>query len=327
MAVYAVAGATTWGVTLASLLAANGHRVHLLCRTASEAEAIQRRRTIPRLPSVTLSESVSAIQTDHCPSEIAGVVLAVPSTMFRENAQALSHLRDAPLLSATKGIERGSLTRMSEIAIAMGWSPNQVCVLSGPNLAREILDGKPAATVIAGPADEAQRWQKAFQSPSFRVYESDDVCGVETGGALKNVVAIAVGIAVGLDAGTNATAALMTRGLAEISRLGVALGAKPSTFLGLAGLGDLVATCSSPLSRNRRLGQLLAQGYRLEQARESIGETIEGADAAPLAVELGRRTGVETPLTDAVAAILGGQETIDAATDRLLGRIPRRETP
>lgn len=326
MAAYAVVGATTWGVTLASLLAANGHRVYLLCRNDAERASIAERRTIPRLAHFQLPAVVVPMNIAHCPGEIEGAVVAVPSASFRSNLASVAPLHDIPLLSATKGIEQASLMRMSEIAIEMGWSPHQVCVISGPNLAREILDGKPGATVIAGPSDQAARWQQAFHSRSFRVYKSDDVCGAETAGALKNVVAIAAGIAVGVDAGINATAALITRGLAEISRLGIALGAQPSTFMGLAGLGDLVATCSSPLSRNRRLGELLAQGYGLTQARESIGETTEGAATAPLAVELGRRTGVETPMAEAVAAVLAGQQTIAAAIDRLLDRIPRRET-
>jgi glycerol-3-phosphate dehydrogenase (NAD(P)+) len=261
-----------------------------------------------------------------CPVEIDGVVIAVPSASVRRNLELIPHLRRIPLLSAAKGIERGTLLRMSEVAVDTGWRISEVCVLSGPNLAREILAGKPAATVIAGPTVEAGRWQEAFHSRSFRVYQSDDVCGVEIGGALKNVVAIAAGVSIGLDAGVNAMAALMTRGLAEIARLGVVLGAEPATFLGLAGLGDLVATCGSPLSRNRRLGEFLARGQTLEASRAAIGETVEGAATAPLAVELGRSRGVEMPIAEAVAAILSGFSTVEAATEQLLGRMPRRET-
>jgi glycerol-3-phosphate dehydrogenase (NAD(P)+) len=199
-------------------------------------------------------------------------------------------------------------------------------VLSGPNLAPEIAARLPAASVVASAAEgEAARWQDALAGPAFRVYRSTDVTGVEVAGAVKNVIALAAGAAFGREYGLNTVATIVTRGLAEMARLGAALGARAETFLGLAGVGDLTATCFSPLSRNRRMGELLALGRSPEEALRAVGGVVEGVPTAPVALELARRHGVEMPITEQVAAVLRGAESVEGAMAALLGRAAKPE--
>jgi glycerol-3-phosphate dehydrogenase (NAD(P)+) len=317
LARFAVVGATSWGVTLAWLLLRGGHTVTLVTRSQSETGAVRERKGIDRLPGVVLD----GVQVTHLPvfsQDIDGIVLAVPAQSVRTTLTTLNS-GGAPLLSAAKGIELGTGLRMSEVARQFSNSP--VAALSGPNLSHEIVAGLPAAAVIASSdAESAVMWRDALSTGAFRAYTSHDITGVELGGALKNVVAIAAGAAWGLEFGANAVATLMTRGLAEITRLGVALGAEPLTFQGLAGVGDLAATCYSPLSRNRRLGELLSHGTAPAEALSQIGETVEGAATARVAVELGTRVAIDLPIANEVVAVLDGRHSVREAMQILLSR-------
>lgn len=258
---------------------------------------------------------------------LSGIVLAVPAQAVRQAFAETRLARDLPILSTAKGIETGTAMLMSEVAVEAGWPSRLVAALSGPNLAHEIARGLPAAAVVGGEDACSQMWQVALNQNNFRVYRSDDITGVEVGGALKNVIAIAVGAASGLGAGMNATAALLTRGLAEMTRLGLALGADPGTFLGLSGIGDLVATCYSTLSRNRRFGEMLAAGTVADDALRAIGEAVEGVETARSAITLARRHAVEMPITAEVAALINGETTLSGAVTRLLARPPQSEGP
>lgn len=326
MARYAVLGTTSWGVTLASVLARGGHDVVVLARNAPEATEAARRRGIARLPELVLPATVECVPQGEWDGNAAGLVAAVPAQSLRASIVDLDVSRGTTLLSAAKGIEHGTLLRMSEVAVEAGWPADRVAVISGPNLAHEVARGLPAAAVVASSSPEtATVWQQALSHGAFRCYRSGDVIGTELGGALKNVIAIAAGAAAGLDLGANAIAAIMTRGLAEITRLGVALGADPSTFQGLAGIGDLAATCYSPLSRNHRLGELLARGMAPGDALADIAETVEGATTTPVALELAQRMGVELPIAEQVAAVLEGRSTVGEAMVSLLSRALRSE--
>jgi len=323
---YAVLGATSWGLTLARLLLANGHRVTILVRHEAEQADLATRRGIARLPEVILPPAVDIIPVATTTAAFDGLVVAVPAQSVRANATALAVPRSVPILSAAKGIELATGALMSDIFVDAGWEPALVSVISGPNLAHEIARGLPAAAVVAASdQSRAAAWQTALSGGAFRVYRSEDVAGVEVGGALKNVIAIAAGAAVGMGFGSNAVAAIMTRGLAEITRLGVALGARPLTFQGLAGVGDLAATCFSPLSRNRRFGELLAAGRTATEAAAEIGESVEGAFTAPIALSLGRHHGVELPISEQVVAVIEGRATVPEAMSRLLSRELRPE--
>ena len=317
---YVVCGATSWGVTLASLLSINHERVTIVTRHPAEADRVRAQRGIPRLPEVSLNERV-AVVTEAPPFEsVEGIIFAVPAQSLRMAASHFPSYHTVPVLSAAKGIELSTSQRMSEV-LAEHWPMGQIAVLSGPNLAHEICRGLPAASVVASVNPEtAVAWQRALATPTFRLYTSSDVAGVELAGALKNVVAIAAGAAVGLNLGANAVAAIVTRGLAEITRLGLALGAEPATFSGLAGVGDLTVTCFSPLSRNHRLGELLATGISPAHALSRIGEAVEGAATAAVAVDLARRAGVEMPIAREVAAVLAGERQVGEAMVTLLAR-------
>lgn len=321
----AVVGATSWGCTLATLAAAGEAGVVMVTRHAAEADGVRALRGIARIPEAVLPTRVEVCEPKAMGS-VDRVLLAVPAQALRATLVSLPVTPQTPVLSAAKGLERSTQLRMSAVIASLGWAPGKIAALSGPNLAHEVARGLPAAAVVAS-ADvaEAIRWQEALNRPAFRVYTSADVTGVELAGALKNIIAIAAGAAAGLGLGANAVAAVMTRGLAEITRLGVALGADPLTFQGLAGVGDLSVTCFSPLSRNRRLGELLAQGRTPSAALAEIGEVAEGAASAPVAVEMARRAGVELPIAEQVVAVLAGTASVHDAMAVLLGRGPRAE--
>lgn len=329
MSRFAVVGATSWGVTLTSLLARNGHDVQLICRTEDEAAQVRERRGLERFPLVTLPATAVPIPAARAdPDGCAGLVVVCPAQHVRRTIASLTAFKAVPALSAAKGIEHGSNARMTSVLIECGWAPRLVAALSGPNLAREIAAGLPAASVVAAhDASLAVMWQHALGGSAFRLYRADDVIGVELGGALKNVVAIAAGACAGLGLGSNAMAAVVTRGLAEITRLGVAMGAQPLTFQGLAGVGDLVATCMSPLSRNHRLGILLAEGKPAADALGMIGEAVEGAQTAPVALAMARHANVEMPITEQVCAVLAGAADVRAAMGALLRREAAAEEP
>lgn len=324
---YAVLGATSWGLTLASLLERNAHAVSVLVRSEAEATVVAERRGIARLPEVRLGPTVAVRPAGAAPPGLDGLVLAVPLQSLRTSLQSCPTLIAIPVLSAAKGIERGTALRASEVIAEAGWTRRLVSVLSGPNLAHEIVRGMPAAAVVAANEDaQARLWQTALSHGAFRCYSSRDVLGVELAGALKNVIAIAAGAAWGLNFGANAVAAILTRGLAEISRLGLALGAELATFEGLAGVGNLAATCFSPQSRNRRLGELLAQGRTPGEAMAEIGEVVEGAATAPVALTLAARAGIELPIAAAVAAVVEGRWTVVDAMRELLLRPLKAES-
>ncbi|HWO71953.1 MAG TPA: NAD(P)H-dependent glycerol-3-phosphate dehydrogenase [Dehalococcoidia bacterium] len=329
MARVAVIGTTGWGTTLAALFGRNGNDVFLMARTAAEADAINAaRENVRHRPGLRLPPNVSATIDPEALAASDLVVLAVPSATLRSNLvrYAPAIAADASVLSAAKGIEPDTCLRMSEIMAAFGIEEERVLVLSGPNFASEIASGLPAATVIAGrQRQRAEAAQKLLAGPTLRVYTSDDVVGVEIGGALKNVIAIACGLSDGLGYGENARAALITRGLAEITRLGVAAGAQPLTFLGLAGLGDLVLSCGSNLSRNRRLGLALARDASLSEALASIDGVVEGVVTARAVPVLASRLAVEMPICASLHAVLfEGKSSIEAGRE-LMARAARQE--
>lgn len=317
-----VVGSGNWGTTLVWLLARAGRAVTLLVRTAEEAARLRTEGENARyLPGVALPPGLAIDDNPANALRDAGVVLlAVPSQTMRHNAAAIrAHVPvEAVVLSCAKGFERATLLRMSEvIAAELGAERERVGALSGPNIAREIVENKPAVSVVATyGAAPARAAQALLTSPMFRIYTSDDVVGVELAGALKNIIALGAGISDGMRAGDNAKAAFMTRGLAEIARLGLVLGANPLTFAGLAGLGDLVATCASPHSRNRRLGQALAEGLTLEAAKAQLGQVAEGITTVLAARELAVRCGVDMPVNEQLHAILfQGKEPRAAIAD------------
>jgi len=320
MGSYAVIGATSWGVTLAWLLSHNDNDITLITRSREEARKVADRRGVERLPEVRLGDQVTVLHASGAAGSPDGIVVATPAQSFRETLQS-THFARVPVLSAAKGIEHGTGLLMSEVLHDLGWRTESIAVLSGPNLAHEVAKGLPAASVVASAAPElAGSWQRALSGGAFRAYTSDDVVGVELGGAFKNVIAIAAGAAWGLSFGANAVATIMTRGLAEMTRLGTAMGARPLTFQGLAGVGDLAATCFSPLSRNRRLGELLAHGKTPRQALAMIGEAVEGAATTPVALTLARRYHVDLPIAEQVAAVLDGRRDVRSAMTELLSR-------
>jgi glycerol-3-phosphate dehydrogenase (NAD(P)+) len=303
----AVFGAGSWGTTFAKVLADAGSDVTLWARRREVAEAVAQRRENPDyLPGVTLPAGLRSTSDPRVALEGAeAMVLAVPSQSLRHNLTAWSGLidRSTTLISLAKGVELGTLKRMSEVVVeVLGVPAHQVAVVSGPNLAKEIAAEQPTGSVIAcSDHDRAVAVQQACTTGYFRPYTITDVVGCELGGAAKNVIALSCGMAGGLGFGDNTLATLITRGLAEMSRLGQALGADPMTFAGLAGLGDLVATCSSPLSRNRAFGERLGRGETVAQAQLAAhGQVAEGVKSCSSIRELALRSGVEMPITEVV---------------------------
>ncbi|MBM7805523.1 glycerol-3-phosphate dehydrogenase (NAD(P)+) [Geodermatophilus bullaregiensis] len=305
----AVLGAGSWGTTFAKVLADAGCTVSLHARRPELCQAITETGENPDyLPGVKLPGSLTA--TTDAAQALDGadvVVLAVPSQSLRDNLLAWTPLLppDSTLLSLMKGVELGSTKRMSEVIREVtGAGPDRVAALSGPNLAREIAEEQPAATVIACPdVERAEAVQAACHTPYFRPYTNRDLVGCELGGAVKNVIALACGMAEGMGFGDNTRASLITRGLAETARLGTALGAELTTFAGLAGLGDLVATCSSPLSRNRTFGERLGRGMSLEEVQRTTRQVAEGVKSCRPVLELARAHDVDVPLTEAVVRV------------------------
>lgn len=327
----AVMGAGSWGTTFTKLLLDAGGDVVLWGRRPEVVEAVNERHENPDyLPGVTLPPGVRATLD---PAEaLKGadfVALAVPAQTLRENLGAwVPHLPpDAVLVSLMKGVEMGTARRMSEVIREVADVPQErVGVFCGPNLAREIASGEPGAAVAAC-VDEAvaRRLQAATMTPYFRVYTSTDVVGCELGGAVKNIVALCVGMSVGLGFGASTQALLITRGLAEIARLGAALGADEHTFAGLAGMGDLVGTCISPLSRNRTFGENLGRGMTLDEVIAVTKQTAEGVKSSEAVLELARKHNVEMPITEAVTAVLHHGMPIKEAAVSLISRSPKPE--
>ena len=319
---HVVVGTGSWGTTLAVVLARIGHPVVLLARTAEEAQQLAQAGENARfLPGVPFPRRLTVSADWKLAGTAALLIVAVPSDTV-EAALAGLNGQLAPrsvIVSASKGLASNDQRRLSEVIGAR--FANSVAVLSGPNLAREIARDLPSSTVVAShQAHSAAAVQRAFAGGMMRVYTSEDVVGLELAGALKNVIALAAGAADGLELGDNAKAALITRGLAEISRLGVALGAQARTFAGLAGIGDLVATCASPLSRNRRLGEALVRGESWQAAQARLGQVAEGVPTTRAAVALARRAGVEMPIAEQMHAILFEGRSPRAAVLELMQR-------
>lgn len=327
----AVLGGGSWGTALAWILGEKGTPVRLWFRDAEQAEraAITRRneRYLPELPlpdtiemTADLAEAVRGVSL---------IVVAVPTGAVRQTLAALlPHLPGAtPILLAAKGLERDTGRRLTEVAAdVLGDRSTRVAVLSGPNLAGEIVRGMPAATVIAGEEEATLReMQHAFGTPLFRVYTNTDVAGVELGGALKNPIAIAAGISDGLGFGNNTKASLLTRGLAEITRLGVAAGARAATFSGLSGVGDLLTTAYSPLSRNYRVGLALGQGDSLPHAQATLHQVAEGVPTTEAACRLAERLGIEAPIMQELRKLLFEGAPVRECVTRLMTRPYRGE--
>jgi glycerol-3-phosphate dehydrogenase (NAD(P)+) len=329
---FAVFGAGSWGTTFAKVLADAGTDVILWSRRREVSEAITAQRENPDyLPGVRLPANLASTSDPRVALDGAtDVVLAVPSQSLRHNLTAWRGLIDpgSTLISLAKGVELGTLKRMSEVVVeVMGVPEHQVAVVSGPNLAKEIAAEQPTASVIAcTDHDRAVAVQQACTTGYFRPYTNTDVVGCELGGACKNVIAVSCGMAGGLGFGDNTLATLITRGLAETARLGESLGANPMTFAGLAGLGDLVATCSSPLSRNRSFGERLGRGESVAQAQAAAhGQVAEGVKSCSSIRELAMRGGVEMPITEVVHRVChDGFDPREMAGD-LLGRKTKPE--
>lgn len=325
-----ILGAGAWGTTLAIVAHRAGALPTLVTHRADDAEIMATTRQHPRsLIGVHIPETIQIAGDPMKAGETDLLVLAVPTQKLRSALPTLPlALRDTTILSAAKGIEIGTLRRPTEVIGEVLGRPTGtgICALSGPNLAGEIAAGLPAAAVVAGTDAAATAFvQRALGSGRFRLYTSADPLGVEIGGALKNIVAIGAGIAAGLQMGENAKAAFITRGLAEITRLGVALGADPLTFGGLSGVGDLLATCTSTQSRNYRVGLGLAAGQPLETILSTMGETAEGVTTTRAAAALAARVGVEMPITEALHGVLFAGTNVASAIEGLLLRSPTGE--
>jgi glycerol-3-phosphate dehydrogenase (NAD(P)+) len=328
----AIYGTGSWGTAFAAVLADAGCRVTLWGRRPEIAEAINDTRRNPDYhPGLELPPSVTATAD---PAEAAAdaefVFLAVPSQSLRDNLAAWAPLLrpDAVLVSMMKGIELGTAKRMSEVIeeVVPQAGPADIAVLSGPNLAPEIAARQPAASVVACRDEEvARRIQAACHTSYFRPYTNTDVVGCELGGAVKNVIALAVGIAAGMGLGDNTKASLITRGLAETTRLGLAMGADPYTFAGLAGMGDLVATCSSPLSRNNTFGRNLGGGMSLAETIAHTRQTAEGVKSCESVADLARRHGVDMPIADTVVDIVHNGKPPMVAVKELMSRSAKPE--
>ncbi|HEX3707367.1 MAG TPA: NAD(P)H-dependent glycerol-3-phosphate dehydrogenase [Mycobacteriales bacterium] len=327
----AVIGAGSWGTAFAQVLVDSGTETIVCARRADLAAAINDSHENPDyLPGIALTPSLRATADPAEALEGAEiVVLAVPSQTLRANLVELVGLLpgDAMLVSLMKGVELGTDKRMTEVIREVAGVPDdRVAAVSGPNLAKEIANREPAAAVVACTDLEVARVvQDACHSGYFRPYRNHDVIGCELGGAVKNVIALAVGMAAGLGLGDNARASLITRGLAETARIGVALGAEPLTFAGLAGMGDLVATCSSPLSRNRTFGEDLGRGLSVEQVVAKTRQTAEGVKSCRSILDLARQHGVAAPITEHVVKVVDEGMSVPDMLSSLLASLPKHE--
>ena len=337
----AVLGAGAWGTAIACALAARGpaaHRVTLWARAPALAQELHAQREngrylpgCPLLPALEVTSDLGAALAPVQAQPAAGlIVVATPTAGLRPTLQALAAqglAGGAPLVWLCKGFERDT-HQMAHQIVAAEWGEAALQAsgpLSGPSFAEEVARGLPTALTVAGPAPFCAQVTRVVHGGALRVYSTDDVLGVEIGGAVKNVLAIATGIAESLGLGLNARAALMTRGLAEITRLGVALGARAETFMGLTGMGDLILTCTGDLSRNRKVGLLLGRGVGLSAALAQLGHVAEGVWSAPAVIARAQAVGVEMPLAQAVCDVLDGRSTPADALRRLLARDPKRE--
>jgi len=325
-----VVGGGSWGTAFAGVLAEAGHTVELACRDAQAVSELTERRENPRyLPGIRIGEGVQPVLLDLARQAPQAdlIALALPAAAYAVTAAALRPAAHAYVVTLAKGLDPVGHRLLADVVVdATGHDAARVAPLSGPNHAEEIAAGQPAASVVASTdADVACALQQALSTTRFRVYASADVRGVQLCGAAKNVIGIAAGISDGMGFGDNARAALVTRGLAEMTRLGSALGADPRTFAGLAGLGDLVATCTSRHSRNRAAGLLLARGRAPDDAEREVGMVAEGLHTAPALAALAREAGVELPITDAICSVIAGASIPDALATLLARAAPAGE--
>ncbi len=324
-----IMGSGSWGTAFALVVSDAGNQVTLWARRPELADKINFDRCNPDyFPDLTLPESLQAVSDpQRAMSGADFVVLAVPSQSLRSNLSHWPIPENAIVVSLAKGIELGSGLRMSEVIAEAGQiRPERIVVVTGPNLAREIAERQPSASVVASISPTtAEAFQAVCHTARFRAYTNTDVVGCELGGATKNVIALAVGMAIGLGLGANATASVITRGLAEITRLGLALGADPYTFSGLAGLGDLVATCSSPLSRNRSFGEELGRGRTVAEITASTRQVAEGVKSCASITELAAKHDVELPIVENVAAVIAGELTPAEMITALMSRSAKPE--
>ncbi|MBB5878648.1 NAD(P)H-dependent glycerol-3-phosphate dehydrogenase [Xanthomonas sp. 3498] len=327
----AVLGAGSWGTALASLTARHGYPTVLWGRDAVVAEAIGQRHENPRyLPGIALPEGLQA--TTDLAAAIDGadwILVVVPSHAFTETLRQLAPLRPAQagVAWATKGFEPGSGRFLHEAAQEILGEAVPLAVVTGPSFAKEVALDLPTAVTVHGDAAFAQQVADAMHGPTFRAYTGDDMVGAELGGAMKNVLAVATGVADGMELGLNARAGLITRGLNEMLRLAAAIGAKPETLMGLAGLGDLVLTCTGDLSRNRRLGLALGRGQPLQEAVRAIGQVVESVQTADEVMRQAERHGIDLPISNAVRAVLHGELTPAVGLQQLLAREQKPEYP
>lgn len=324
-----VVGAGGWGTALAVLLAKKGFEVVLWARRSEHVSELRTaRENKAYLPGVPLPETVQVTGDLHEVAECRRLILAVPSQALRSLWERLRPLLngDAAVLNAAKGLEARTGLRLSQVLEEVGFPPGRIAVLSGPNHAEEVGRGLPTTSVVAGRSRALiEEWQELLMGSTFRVYTNEDVIGVELGGALKNVIALAAGISDGLGFGDNTKAALITRGLAEMSRLGAAMGANVITFSGLAGMGDLIATSTSTHSRNTQAGLAIGRGATLEEVLRSTPMVIEGVPTCRAALALAAAHGVEMPITRAVAQVLFEGKSPSQAVAELMGRGPKSE--
>ena len=331
MAIVTAIGATSWGTTLGIILAREGHDVRLLARTDAEAAGLEFARENSRfVPGVSFPAQMRALADPAEAHDSADLtIFAVPSQTLRANARVVAHAirNDTIVVSAVKGLELSTGKRMSQVLDEEIPSlSHAICAMSGPNLAREIVSSMPASTVVASAdPDAAAEAQRIINSHVFRVYTNDDLIGVELCGALKNIIALCAGICDGMGFGDNSKATIITRGLAEIARLGVAAGANPATFAGLAGMGDLVATCMSALSRNHYVGTQIAAGKSLDLIRSEMDSVAEGVDTTRAALDLAETLSVEMPIAQAIHSIMYGGVSVPQAIQNLMGRQPTSE--
>ena len=328
----AVLGAGSWGTALAALIARHGHPTVLWGRDAAVIEAIDGRHQNPRyLPGIALPEGLRA--TTDLAVALSGcdlVLVVVPSHAFAETLRALAPLRpaDAGVAWATKGFEPGSGRFLHEVAGEVLGGDVPLAVVTGPSFAKEVAQGLPTAlTVHSEDAAFGRQVADALHGPAFRAYTGNDVRGAELGGAMKNVLAVATGVSDGMGLGLNARAGLITRGLNEMLRVNIALGGQPETLMGLAGLGDLVLTCTGDLSRNRRLGLALGQGQSIEDAVRAIGQVVESIQTADEVMRLAQRHGIDLPIAENVRDVLHGAITPAEGLQRLMARERKAEYP
>ena len=318
----AVLGGGSWGTVLANLAALNGSKVTLWMRDKKNVESVNKSNINKKyLPDYPLHKNLKATHEIEDIKACEMILFCVPSSSFREVlSKSSAYLNsEAFLISATKGIDENNFLLMSQI-LKNEKKGHNIGVISGPNLAIEISQGQLTGTVIASKNKSLrEEYIKTFSSNSFRVYSNTDPYGVELGGALKNIYAIACGVADGLEAGENTVGMIMTRGLAEMSRFAVKLGANPMTFLGLSGVGDLITTCASPLSRNHAFGKLIGKGFKAEEAKKEIGQTIEGLKTLKIVWNKSRKEGLDMPIVNSLYKIIYENEPLNGSIEKVIG--------